>query len=113
MSASRDPGKEEGMFLMNMNRKVAALAVAAALSLGGPLAAAGRETPAVRVSSIDFLSGGIFTRFLVWLGVTPAPERGLKSSHPGVIDPLGVLHTVVTSSTPSDRGASIDPDGHH
>jgi hypothetical protein len=102
------------MFLMDMNRKVAALAVAAALSLGGPLAAAGRETPVVQVNSADFLAGGIFTRFLVWLGVTPAPEVALKSGCGGGIDSNGTLHTVVTSSTPpSDRGASIDPNGNH
>jgi hypothetical protein len=101
------------MFLMNMNRKVAALAVAAALSLGGPLAAAGRETPAVRVSSVDFLSGGIFTRFLTWLGVSPEPEVALKSSRRGGTDPHSALNTAVADSTSSDRGASIDPNGNH
>ncbi len=101
------------MFLMNMNRKVAALAVAAALSLGGPLAAAGRETPAVQVDSADLLGGGIFTHFLVWLGIGPAPKGALKSSRRGGIDPHGALNTAVANSTPSDRGASIDPNGQH
>ena len=109
------------MFLMNVNRRVAALAVVAALSLGGPLAAAGWEMPAGRVDSGDFLSGGIFTRFLVWLGVAPAAEVVLKCEGGGSIDPNGCPkarvgkrpHTTTANGATSKGGERIDPRGLH
>lgn len=99
---------------MDVNRRVAALAVVAALSLAGPLAAAGPENPVRRGSAVDFLSGGILTRFLVWLGVTPVPEAALKS--PGEKKSESAESDEDSSTTPGttmNRGASIDPDGVH
>ena len=102
------------MFLMDVNcrdRRVAALAVVAALSLGGPLAAAGRETPAGRVSSGDFLSGGIVTRVLTWLGVTSVTEGTPSCDHGSSIDPNGCPKTVRKDAT-SDPEVTIGPNGH-
>ncbi|MBW8874585.1 MAG: hypothetical protein JF614_06445 [Acidobacteria bacterium] len=98
---------------MNMNRRVAALAVVAALSLGGPLAAAGWERPAREVGSGDFLSGEIFTRFLAWLGFRPALEGVPKRKSGSSNDPKSRPHTAAADSASSDAGMGIDPNGGH
>lgn len=113
------------MFRMDMNRRVAVLAVTLVVSLGSPLAAAGWEMPARWTSSGDFLKG--ITRVMNWLGVPaletePKCERGssidpngrcskaLSGDHGSSIDPNGARYR--TGAT-TDGGMGIDPNGHH
>ncbi|HEX4959875.1 MAG TPA: hypothetical protein VF173_03480 [Thermoanaerobaculia bacterium] len=118
------------MLRMDVNRRLAALAVAVSLFWSGPLAAAGWnwEMAGKRVDSADFLKGGFFVRVLVWLGVAPAQDGTPTCDRGSSIDPNGCpavasgqggsssdpngdhLQTATTGAT-TGRGASIDPNG--